>query len=429
MDHILNKTEDEPESEEYLYSFSVSSDELREIRIIDYFLSTNIKYSLSGRENTKKDKKFNIDVKDYSNVNLMCRSLSTNYRSEQKLIYSLGHNPNFRKFEYDKHKYLFNCEVLNHKPYGAEGNLFYIITIKYSNIDALELFLKNSLKYYDIHYCNCEDSDEKYTIYSNEEQYWEKIGSKNKRDLKYIYLPKKLKKDIVDDFENFLKPEVKEIYLKCGIPYKRIYLFEGVPGSGKTSLITVLASRNDYSVALLSLDPKTTDLKLNKAIKNLPKKCVLVIEDIDGLCVERKEGDNNKNCITLGGLLNTLDGIATPEGLIVFITTNYKSNLDSALIRPGRVDKSVRFDFIKIAQVKEMFKTFMGEKYDENDMNEFIEEYKTLNVGISASLLQQYLFRYYNKPKEAIENISDIKNIKISTKTRSNANEDAELYC
>ena len=93
-----------------------------------------------------------------------------------------------------------------------------------------------------------------------------------------------------------------------------------------------LASKYSYDVAILSLDPKMTDMKLCNAIKNLPKKCFLVIEDIDGLFVERKTGDNHKNCITITGLLNSLDGIMTKQGLITFITTNFKSNLDSALI-------------------------------------------------------------------------------------------------
>ena len=59
-------------------------------------------------------------------------------------------------------------------------------------------------------------------------------------------------------------------------------------------------------------------MKLCNAIKNLPKKCFLVIEDIDGLFVERKSGDNNKNCITITGLLNSLDGIMTKQGLNCF---------------------------------------------------------------------------------------------------------------
>jgi hypothetical protein len=425
MDTTFNEEQSKPIDDEFLYSFSVSSDELRELKFISYFLATNIKLSLS--EGKDKDTKFKIDIQEYTNIGLMGKTISHTEHSK-KNIYGLGDNPMFRKFKYNDKEFSFNSIRLNNKAYGAEGKLFYIINIRYNNITDLEYFLKHSLKYYHIHYCNTNDTDDDYIIYSNDEQYWERIGSRKKRDLKYIYLPKKQKKNVIDDLETFLKPSVKERYIKCGISYKRIYLFEGIPGSGKTSLITALASNNGYNVALLSLDPKTTDLKLNKAIKNLPDKCVLVIEDIDGLFVERRDGDNKKNCVTMSGLLNAFDGIGTPEGLIVFITTNYKSNLDSALIRPGRVDYVYRFDYIKTPQIKEMYRIFMENKFDETEMDEFISEYKSLNVNISASLLQQYLFKYFDNPKAAIENINDIKTIKTSVITRTNANEDNDLY-
>ena len=35
------------------------------------------------------------------------------------------------------------------------------------------------------------------------------------------------------------------------------------------------------------------------------------------------------------------------HGLITIMTTNYKLNLDKALIRPGRVDYILHFDFMK----------------------------------------------------------------------------------
>ena len=42
--------------------------------------------------------------------------------------------------------------------------------------------------------------------------------------------------------------------------------------------------------------------------------------------------------MTFSGLLNALDGVASSEARIIFMTTNHFSRLDPALIRPGRVD-------------------------------------------------------------------------------------------
>lgn len=41
-----------------------------------------------------------------------------------------------------------------------------------------------------------------------------------------------------------------------GIPYRRGYLFHGTPGSGKTSLVHVLASELDLPIYSLSLSSR-----------------------------------------------------------------------------------------------------------------------------------------------------------------------------
>jgi chaperone BCS1 len=66
------------------------------------------------------------------------------------------------------------------------------------------------------------------------------------------------------------------------------------------------------------------------------------MEDIDCTVPERRE-DNNNERVTLSGLLNCLDGVHTPDGCLIFMTTNYRERLDPALIRPGRVDVQIEF--------------------------------------------------------------------------------------
>ena len=48
--------------------------------------------------------------------------------------------------------------------------------------------------------------------------------------------------------------------------------------------------------------------------------------------------EGSKSKISLAGLLNIIDGAASSEGRVLIMTTNYPEKLDSALIRPGRVD-------------------------------------------------------------------------------------------
>lgn len=59
--------------------------------------------------------------------------------------------------------------------------------------------------------------------------------------------------------------------------------------------------------------------------------------------------------ISLSGLLNAIDGVASHEGRILIMTTNKPESLDEALIRPGRVDVQVGFKNASSVQAAELF--------------------------------------------------------------------------
>lgn len=64
--------------------------------------------------------------------------------------------------------------------------------------------------------------------------------------------------------------------------------------------------------------------------------------------------------VTLSGLLNTLDGIATPHGLFTVLTTNTPEVLDEAVVRPGRVDLVEHFSFADSDQVGRLLTRWYG---------------------------------------------------------------------
>jgi chaperone BCS1 len=70
--------------------------------------------------------------------------------------------------------------------------------------------------------------------------------------------------------------------------------------------------------------------------------------------------------VTFSGFLNALDGVASGEERIIFLTTNHVSRLDPALIRPGRVDLSQIIDDANPAQAKELFTRFYRRGSDED---------------------------------------------------------------
>jgi chaperone BCS1 len=158
--------------------------------------------------------------------------------------------------------------------------------------------------------------------------------------------------DVLADVKDFVD-SVKD-YVKYGMPYKRVYMLSGEPGTGKTSLSKILASATGRSLYILNFDAAMTDDKLFSAVSHLQgKKAILLLEDIDSIFKER---DTNANMthVSFSALLNILDGANVVEGLITIITTNHIELLDPALIRPLRVDKIIKFEKADADQIKRL---------------------------------------------------------------------------
>ena len=78
----------------------------------------------------------------------------------------------------------------------------------------------------------------KITIYSFKKHFeWVHMATQTARSLESVVLPVGTKQQVINDIDSFLSPETYRFYNSHGIPYKRSYLFHGVPGSGKTSFL------------------------------------------------------------------------------------------------------------------------------------------------------------------------------------------------
>lgn len=194
------------------------------------------------------------------------------------------------------------------------------------------------------------------------DSYWKTVVGYSPRALDSVILPAREKQLLTDDIQKFLQNE--KIYTLSGTPYRRGYLFHGLPGTGKTSLIAGLSSHFKKDVYLLH-PQHLSDEKLSEAIADIPARSVVVIEDVD--CVtssksrKAKDKDEKKGFgVTLSGLLNCLDGLKVPHGLLFFLTTNHVEKLDPALIRPGRVDFRFKFGLATKEQKEEYFQKFLS---------------------------------------------------------------------
>lgn len=285
-----------------------------------------------------------------------------------------------------------------------------------AGLAVLPQFLSATVEYTSKYIDNFDMDGNKVTIYCNDEGYWEKVHDRRHRSMSTIYLPKADKDGVIADIERFLKPETIDRYHEIGRTHKRVYLFEGIPGGGKTSFIVALASKFKYDIAIISFTDKVTDGGLIRLIKNLPDRTFLVMEDIDVLFSDRKKNDEHKNSVTFSGILNNLDGVTTKDGFICFMTTNYKNHLDHALLRPGRVDYQLKFEPANKEQIHDIFERYMGAKFVEPLFKQFYSAFNGLGFQVSMSLMQEYLFKYLDEPELAIANIDEMRELNEYTK-------------
>ena len=124
--------------------------------------------------------------------------------------------------------------------------------------------------------------------------------------------------------------------------------------------------------------------------------------------------ENTKNNVTLSGILNQIDGLHNNHGMILIMTTNYPEKLDKALIRDGRVDERIFFDYCDHEQIYMIFKNF----YNENSISlKKIKEVIDFNKRkISPSNVENSMRRYYNDPLKALNDIINFEDNKTLVK-------------
>lgn len=130
---------------------------------------------------------------------------------------------------------------------------------------------------------------------------------------------------------------------------KGLYLFHGLPGTGKSTYIKYLIHQQSKEVIFLSpkLASSLDDFALTEFLIDNPN-CVLVIEDAEDLILSRDNHNNSK----LSFLLNLTDGLLGESlGIQIIATFNTDlKNIDKALLRKGRLTSI--YEFKPLTQAK-----------------------------------------------------------------------------
>ena len=192
----------------------------------------------------------------------------------------------------------------------------------------------------------------------------------------------------------------KSAYRKAFVPYKLNVLLHGLPGSGKTSIISAVASELGLNVAIVPFSAHLTDDALANAISTAQQhNCrLLALEDVDCLFEQRRKGhDADQRCaLTLSGLLNCMDGMlrSGADGTLMFLTANLTAEIDEAVLRSTRIDVRLAFTYADEFQARACLtfyaQTFGWPAVDEQAWATFWDGVHFLRF--STATLQQFFF-------------------------------------
>ena len=183
-------------------------------------------------------------------------------------------------------------------------------------------------------------------------------AGKRSRSIDTVIMDRSTKDEVVRLIEGW--SERRQHYSEQMEPYRMGFLFEGPTGTGKTSFAFAIAGKQNRSVYCLPLNtPDITEEDLPYLVASLPGRCILLLEDLDSAGVPSRNPTVGSITLTptlsLSAILNAVDGVATPEDIIMIGTANDSTNLDPALVRKGRLGNKVQFTLAAKEHMIEMF--------------------------------------------------------------------------
>lgn len=241
-----------------------------------------------------------------------------------------------------------------------------------------------------------DDTANNLVLYTQQYEGWLRVAKKRPRHLNTVIAPDGVVERIADDLQQFMS--ASDWYAERGIPWRRGYLFEGVPGSGKSSLVAALASHFKMGIAVLNISSVPDDRTLISLFRNVPVQTFLLLEDVDAVFAQRQKASDDYVGVTFAGLLNAIDGVASADGRILFMTTNHVEKLDPALIRPGRIDLAIHFDNATAEQARRMFLRFFS------GHGALAQEFGAQMAGRSMAEIQKHLLAHKDSPGIAVAN-------------------------
>jgi Cdc6-like AAA superfamily ATPase len=280
------------------------------------------------------------------------------------------------------------------------------LVIKAKSYDIIDNLITNSYNYHKSTIDDIDSDNYKDYIYILKNPgatylLYNQYNYKNKASFDNLFINKK--DLLIQHLSEFKNGTSKHSFLSL--------LLHGKPGTGKTSIIKMMANYFNRSIIYIKLNEiksfrSLLDIIHNKLYEiedkcdeykyiNIGKNKIIVFEDIDACCenlIKKRGKAKNKSKkelsnydedskLTFDDLLNALNGVIPNDELIFVMTTNYVEKIDNALIRPGRITLNLELNEIN----KDIICSMIYKYYPELDIDK-IQDDITINKIIPCIL-------------------------------------------
>lgn len=193
------------------------------------------------------------------------------------------------------------------------------------------------------------------------------------------------------------------IFANCPLRLRSGILLYGYPGCGKTLLASAIAGQCGLNFILIK-GPEILNKYIGaseQSVRELferaqaAKPCILFFDEFDSIAPKRGHDSTGVTDRVVNQMLTQMDGAEGLDGVYVLAATSRPDLIDSALLRPGRLDKSVLCNMPSYADRLDILHTITKKMDLQDDVN--LEELASATAGFSGADMQGLGYNAYLK--------------------------------
>lgn len=205
------------------------------------------------------------------------------------------------------------------------------------------------------------------------------------------------------------------IFANCPLRLRSGILLYGFPGCGKTLLASAIAGQCGLNFISIK-GPEILNKYIGaseQSVRELfdraqsAKPCILFFDEFDSIAPKRGHDSTGVTDRVVNQMLTQMDGAEGLDGVYVLAATSRPDLIDSALLRPGRLDKSIICDMPTYEDRLDILKCICGKMYLNDDVD--LEYVASKTGGFSGADMQGLGYNAYLKAvHEKLANDEDL---------------------